>query len=165
MPRPNAAGTPLLSFCHSVITAFARCPIKESEMPRLHPVLLASTLLACVHLAHAQDAPTQGGADITLHPPQAAPLPYDGATDPALTSGQGAPETSGGIAVGTIVQTAPPTQMPSAASMSNDPLVQRREARAQARQEYRARLKAAREQYRADLHAADALLQPQQSGY
>lgn len=77
----------------------------------------------------------------------------------AADSGAG----SGGLVVGTIIQTSPPTQGQSAAAMSNDPFVQRREARAQARQEYRERRQEARQQYQEDKRAADSLIH-QQSG-
>ena len=134
-------------------------------MVKLHHLLVGSAVLACVQLAHAQAA-----ADVTTGPqtPITVPPAAVPETNGAMTSGVTEPTdpaTSGGIVVGTIIQTQPPTDTPSAAELSNDPFVQRREARAQARQEYRARVEAARREYREDKRAADALLYRQQSGY
>jgi hypothetical protein len=138
---------------------------QENIMARLHQILFGSAVLACAQLAFAQTA-----ADITTGPHTPATVPPSAVPEAngAQTSGGVAPGTTpdqpqGGLVVGTIVQTQPPTVAPSAAQMSNDPFVQRREARAQARREYRARVQAAKEEYREDRRAADALLY-QQSG-
>lgn len=131
-------------------------------MARLHQALFGSAVLACAQFAFAQAA-----ADITTGPHGPATVPPSAMPEAngAPTSGGMAPEQprGGGLVVGTIIQTQPPSDAATAAELSNDPLVQRREARAQARREYQARVRAAKEEYRQDRRAADALLY-QQSG-
>ncbi len=86
-------------------------------------------------------------------PPVTAPEAASGAT-----SGGNAVEPQSGrtpeYTVGTIVQTQPPTRGMSAAELSGDPLVMAREARAQAREEYREREREARREYRAEKREA-----------
>lgn len=130
-------------------------------MAKLHHILIGAGLLA-----GAQFASAQGTADLSIQPTQPAaettlPADVSGATATPGTADSGA--GSGGLVVGTIIQTSPPTQGQSAAAMSNDPFVQRREARAQARKEYRERRQEARQQYQEDKRAADSLIY-QQSG-
>ncbi|HEY4540863.1 MAG TPA: hypothetical protein VIG66_00650 [Noviherbaspirillum sp.] len=162
-------------------------------MVKLHQALAGTALLACSQLALAQAAadivvvppdnapvliapevevvpatpaePATGGAQVEpapATPSTAAPAPdASGASSAAGTSASGT--EPGGMVVGTIIQTQPATDAPTAAEMSNDPFVQRREARAQARAEYKARMQAAQREYRQDKRAADSMLE-QQSG-
>lgn len=162
-------------------------------MARLHHILIGAGLLVGAQLVHAQgtsdlsippnqpapgtmapagtadtpaDAPLYGPSSGTSMPERTAePADSSGAaaTGSGAAGAEAAAQPGSGLVVGTIIQTAPPTEAQSAAAMSNDPFVQRREARAQARKEYRERRQEAREQYREDRRAADSLLY-QQSG-
>lgn len=100
-------------------------------MPKLpHKLLLGSALIALASLAHAQAAGNTG----------VAPSPTPGATTSPSTG-----------ATTTVV----PNPANSAAT---DPYVQRREARKQAKEEYKARKKAAKQEYKTAKQAADANL-------
>lgn len=149
-------------------------------MPRIHHLLVASTLIGCAQIASAQAAGASPAApDVIVVTPIPVPQgaqpaqPAQSAGDDAMTSGappqdmQAGQPRSSGVVVGTIVQTRPPSGVgASAAELSGDPLIMRREARARARQEYRARVEAAKREYREDLRAAEAIgTQRGQSGY
>lgn len=140
-------------------------------MVRIQHLLVASTLLGAVQVASAQGAEAGSPPTVIFVAPTLAP-PGEG--NAATTSGapaqagqQQAQPPSPGLAVGTIMQTRPPSDIGvTAAELSRDPLILRREARARARQEYRARVEAAKREYREDLRAADALaIRQGQSGY
>ncbi|HVL75810.1 MAG TPA: hypothetical protein VM406_07320 [Noviherbaspirillum sp.] len=131
-------------------------------MKRTFHGLAGAALLACAPLAVAQ-----GAIDPTFQPTQPAPeaaAPATGGPATFATDASGASAVRQGSIAGSAHGTDRAAAARSAAEMSNDPFVQRREARAQARAEYRQRVRDAREQLREDRRAADALLHPQ-SGY
>lgn len=122
-------------------------------MAKIHQLVFGAAVAACAQLAAAQSVSGPG-----MEPGPAG----EAAAVPAPAGQEGA--ASGGVVVGTIVQTQPPVEGESAAELSNDPYIQRREAHAQARQEYRERVEAARREYREDKRAADTLLSPRSGG-
>jgi hypothetical protein len=125
--------------------------VKEKIMTMLHRVMLGSAILLGTQLVSAQQSAdistgSQGPASVS-----AAGQASEGSGREGAVSG--ASEASGGFALGTIVQTAPPTQAQRPGFDTDDPFIQRREARAQARSDYRARVAEARQQARADYQA------------
>lgn len=144
-------------------------------MARIQHVVVGAVALACAQVAAAQTAPAQernAQAEATVVVPLVpvpVPVPVvegEREGEREMSSGGMAQQQarSSGHIVGSIVQTQPPPQAQSAAELSRDPLIMRREARSQARQEYRARVEAARREYREDKRAADARYE-RQSGY
>lgn len=133
-------------------------------MAKISHLAVGAAVVACAQFAMAQSAP---GPSIESQPSDvrsALPAPIE--QEPATSGGVAPPESarSSNMVVGTIIQTRPPTRTQSIGELSNDPYIQRREARAQARQEYRERVEAARREYRQDKRAADSLLYPQSGG-
>jgi hypothetical protein len=106
-------------------------------------ILLASAVMAFVQLAHAQ--PSEPQAKIA----QASPT----VTMPAPSAG---PATDASAERMTNASGASDAAAPSGATpkYSNDPFVQRREARHQAKQEYKAEKRTAKEEFRQDKRAA-----------
>lgn len=138
-----------------------------------HQILFGAVALIGAQLgsvAHARNA-----ADVTTGPHSVvtAPLPAlpeaNGGMPGAEGQSEGGSESasagaSAPLSVGIIVETAPPTNRARTQPGydTNDPFIERRVRRAQARADYRARVNAAREQYREEKRAANAELLEQQ---
>jgi hypothetical protein len=138
-------------------------------MLKQNKILLGSAIIVFANFAHAQSVDTPTATPT----PSAAPVaPMERAPAPSVTTpdSSGASSQPGAVisapppAAVIIVPVAPDTATTSATAntnaqaKSNDPLVQRRIDRAQAKAEYKARKKAAKQEYRAEKKEADANL-------
>lgn len=127
-------------------------------MATLPHLLFGSAILACAQFSFAQAGDvTTGPKGVATVPPVAMPRANHRAPDhPAPSDAISGGNTSGAMSQS---QAATTRSANGAGSQSNDPFVMRREARARALADYRARVQAARRQLREDRRAADALLQ------
>ena len=128
-------------------------------MATLHKILFGSALLALAGVAQAQGSPST----MTTGPAAgvAAPVPVDNASG-SSASGSGSATSGIGAAGTTAAPIATPapagaTSTPSAGT-STDPYVQRREARKQAKAEYKDKKRAAKQEYKEDKREANAAL-------
>lgn len=129
---------------------------QEVSMQEHHKILLASALFAMTNLTWAQGTITAPPDASTTAPAATAGSGTSGSTD--TTSGSSAAGSSG-VTVGTGAATpATSTATNPAASGSVDPYVQRREARKQAKAEYKESKKVARQEYKQDKKEANATL-------
>lgn len=123
-------------------------------MEKTNKILLGSALLAVMHFAHAQTAADALGSspsqeyEIEEYGVEVTPYTTEGAT-----SGSGS--VSGSSESALTPQTVTVISAPFTVG-STDPFVQRREARAQAREEYEASKRAARREYKEEKREADA---------
>jgi hypothetical protein len=130
---------------------------QESVMSTLmHKLLIGSAALALAQLAQAQSATVITATPAV--PADAAAAPAPAQNGQALSSGAPAPQgaAAAGSGVPVMVVPAPNQTVASnpATDGSNDPLIQRRKEKAQAKAEYEARVKAAKSEYKQDKHDA-----------
>lgn len=116
-------------------------------MAKTHHILLGSALLAAAQFAFAQTAAEAiGGGE-----PVAPEAPYtSGGLSDQTTGSSGSSDSSANSPPDTVTVISGPFTVES-----TDPFVQRREALAQARDEYRARQRAARQEYEQDRREAN----------
>ena len=107
--------------------------LKGVGMLKQHKLLLATAVMAFTQFAYAQSSDTSGTTAGSTGSATSAPL---GTTSPTVTSPAPADASSG------------------ASAQAKDPLVERREARKQAKDDYKANKKAAKAEYKADKKSA-----------
>jgi hypothetical protein len=122
--------------------------LKGVGMLKQHKLLLATAVMAFTQFAYAQSSDTTAG------PTGSATSAPVGASSPTVTSPSPADASSGASSSATPSTATSPAATSGTSAQAKDPFVERREARKQAKDDYKANKKAAKAEYKADKKSA-----------